>query len=208
MRFRWMILWSVVLTVVFSACARKLDPEPACNFVQNGDLQRVSWNDQTPIKFYVDKSFPLDTHPEMQQVIRDAAAAWNQVAGREVIRIQAFYANGGSLPKKDGYSMLYWMNTWEAGKSREQARTTIYWSGSQIYESDIRVNAKDHYYYVGDDDSFSGVDFKSLIVHEFGHALGLAHTAIAKSVMNVTLSNGVDRREISKDDANSLRCEY
>jgi predicted Zn-dependent protease len=199
---------SLALTVVFSACARKLDPEPACNFVQNGDLQRVSWNDVTPVKFYVHKSFPLETYPEMEKVIREAAASWNQIVGREVIRIEAFQAGGDGVPKKDGYSMLYWMTTWEAGKTLEQARTTIYWSGTQIYEADIRVNARDHYYYVGDEEKFSGVDFKSLMVHEFGHALGLAHTAIAKSVMNVSLSSGVDRRDISKDDAASLRCEY
>ena len=140
-------------------------------------------------------------------MIREAVKAWNDVPHSEIIRIESFQVGGEKVPRKDGYSLMYWLDTWEPGKSTEQARTTIYWSGSQIYESDIRINAKDHAFYVGHESDFTGVDFKSLIIHELGHALGLAHTA-ATSVMNTSLSSGVDRRKITDLDQQSLRCEY
>src|SRR5690349_9044857 len=117
------------------ACSRHFDPEPSCNFVQNGDLQRVSWNSSLPVKLYVHKSMPLYRYPEMEGIIREAVKDWNRDAGKEVFRLEAFQIGGNSVPQKDGYSMIYWMDTWEDKNALEQARTTIYWSGSQIYEA-------------------------------------------------------------------------
>lgn len=198
----------VIVSGSFIACSRKFAAQPACNFVQNSDLQRVSWNESTPVKLFIHKSMPLERYPQMESVIREAVADWNRNAGREMIRIEAFGVSGDAVPKKDGYSLVYWLDTWEASAKNEQARTTIYWSGSQIYEADMRINGKDFSYYVGHDTSFVGVDFKSLFIHELGHVLGLAHNATSKSVMNVSLNVGQERREISKIDDESLHCEY
>jgi hypothetical protein len=208
MRARLIILCGLLAVVAVTACTRRLDPEAPCNFVQNSDLLRVSWDHRTPVKLYIHSSMPLAKYPEMAAILRESVKDWNDVAGREVLRVEAFNVGGSDLPKKDGYSMIYWLNSWEDGKTTEQARTTIYWSGSQIYEADIRINARDHTFYVGRDSSFSGVDFKSLMIHELGHALGLAHTTAIPSVMNVSLNDGVNRRTISKLDIDSVRCEY
>lgn len=207
MRLRNLLLLCVMTTTALVACSRRFDPETTCGFVQNSELQRVSWNSSTPIKFYVHESMPLDKYPEMEQIIREAANDWNTIVGREVIRIEALHVGGERLPHKDGYSMLYWLDTWEDSARLEQARTTIYWSGSQIYESDIRVNGA-YTFYVGDEPSFSGVDFHSLMIHEFGHALGLAHSSAMKSVMAASLASNYDRRKIETPDINSVRCEY
>ena len=208
MRAKILILLLITAFLTLMACTRQFKPQASCNFVQNSDLQRVSWNKTVPIKLYVHKSVPLDRYPEMESVLREVVANWNSEAGRELFVLQAFQVGGDNVPKKDGYSMIYWMDNWEDKNRLEQARTTIYWSGTQIYEADIRINAKDHAYYVGHDTSFAGVDFKSLMIHEFGHALGLAHNAQPKSVMNVTLNVGVDRRAIDPIDKESISCEY
>ncbi len=208
MRLRHFIVLGVILSMSLVACSRRFDAQPSCNFVQNSDLRRVSWNSMTPLKLYVHESVPFDKYPELEKILKESIQEWNQVAGRELIRLEALHVSGDPSPKKDGYSMLYWMNTWEASAANEQARTTIYWSGSQIYEADIRINEKDHDFYVGSDEDFGGVDFKSLIIHELGHALGLAHTVTPKSVMNAALPSGYDRRLIGKMDIDSLRCEY
>jgi predicted Zn-dependent protease len=210
MKVRWLIATLAIASIggALIGCTRQLSPEPSCNFVQNSDLRRVSWKELAPVKLYIHKSLPLTQYPEMEGLVKKAVGAWNQVLGRDAIHLEAFGVGGSDMPQRDGYSMIYWLNTWEAGRQNEQARTTIYWTGARIEEADMRINSKDHRFYVGAEETFSGVDFLSLIVHELGHVLGLAHNSTPKSVMNISLSDGLDRRAISKADVDSARCEY
>ncbi len=186
------------------ACGVDIKPEPSCNFVQNSKLQRVSWKGQLA-KMYIHSSVPVQFHRN----IREAAEVWNQQVGYKVISIESI-VSGKASPSQDGYNIIYWMSSvWEANKKTEQARTTIYWKGSHIYEADIRINAKNHRFSSEIGPLNTKVDFYSLMVHEFGHVLGLAHVNEEKpSVMHAHLSNGKERRELYSLDKDTLSCEY
>lgn len=194
------------LVGVMSACTRKLAPEASCNFVQNSDLQRVSWGSQTPVKLYIHES----VDPKYWPAIQAAVDTWNQeIPGKDLFKIEGTGVTGPATPSRDGYSVIYMLNTWEADKPNEQARTTIYWTGNQIYEGDIRINAKNFSFnYQSNSGTFFGVDLQSLVLHELGHVLGLAHTSDAGSVMAVSLASGLERRAPSAGDLTDLRCEY
>ncbi|MCB0357121.1 MAG: matrixin family metalloprotease, partial [Bdellovibrionales bacterium] len=190
-------------TLLLQACGRNIDPEPSCNFVQNSKLQRVSWKNKSA-KMYIHSSVPTKYH----QTIRNAAKKWNDELGYTVISIEAS-VGGTSLPSKDGYNIIYWLTDWDSEKKSEQARTTIYWTGSKIYEADIRINAKNHKFSTTPETLNGHVDFYSLLVHEMGHVLGLAHVPQEKqSVMQAYLANGVERRKLTEVDQSSLKCEY
>ncbi len=192
---------AVSVALILQACGRDLSPEASCNFVQNSKLQRVSWKAKSA-KFYIHKSVP----EVYRDAIHRAADHWNEKVGRKLISIEAVV--GGDLnPNRDGYNIIYYMKKWEATRKTEQARTTIYWSGDQIYEADVRINAEDHEFSA--DIELGKVDMESLLVHEFGHAIGLAHVnPDHKSVMHSHLANGLDRREITTFDLKSISCEY
>ncbi|MCB9026058.1 MAG: matrixin family metalloprotease [Bdellovibrionaceae bacterium] len=193
----------IALSLVIQACGRNVSPEPACNFVQNAKLQRVSWNGRMA-KMYIHSSVPSEYHA----TIKEAADVWNQKIGNMVISIEST-VGGSRTPSQDGYNIIYWMTDWEKEKKSEQARTTIYWSGSKIYEADIRINAEYHNFFITDHAIGGRVDFKSLLVHEFGHVLGLAHVSQGNpSVMQAYLANGVTRRSLTDLDKSSLLCEY
>lgn len=189
-----------------SACTRKLAPETSCNFVQNSEMQRVSWGSQTPVKLYIHQS----VDPKYWPAIQAAVQTWNdEIPGRDLFKIEGTGVTGSPTPQRDGYSIIYMMNDWEADRPNEQARTTIYWTGNQIYETDMRINAKNfNFNYATTSGTFYGVDLQSLVLHELGHMLGLAHTPTAGSVMAVSLASGLERRAPSTDDVNDLRCEY
>jgi hypothetical protein len=197
-----------VVALGMQACSRALPPQEACNFVQNPEQQRVSWNKRLPIPLKLHSSVP----PEAYAAIDRAVEEYNRDlgGGNEMFRIIERGTPGDLEPRKDGTSMIYWFTTWDANRPTEQARTTIYWTGVQIFEADIRINAtpSKFKYYFGESTTFADLDLTSLLVHELGHALGLAHNSASGSVMNYSLNDGQERRKLGSIDLNSLKCEY
>ena len=190
----------VASLVTLQACGRNSRPEEACNFVQNSEAHRVSWENNTPAQLWIDYSVPSQFVP----IIEAAVDQWNQSHGRELLRIAGRREVGEAA--QDGESAIYWMSSWEANRRYEQARTTVYWSGDRIYEADIRINARDFTYSNG---GYAGtIDFESLLVHELGHVLGLAHNEDYGSVMAKALASDTERREPGTVDVRSLQCEY
>lgn len=190
--------------LLLQACQRELPSEQSCNFVMNSSLQRVSWQEDVPVQLMIHESVPKDAWI----AIEDAAAVWNQAVGRTVLEIAQY---GVSNPlTKDGYSIIYYLDEWDQNHPREQARTSIYWYGRKIIEADVLVNTQNFQFQVTTADSVERdkVDLYSLMVHEFGHVLGFAHSEYPDSVMVTELAKGQDRRVVSTHDVNFLKCEY
>ena len=205
---RWLgisFLTITLLTVI--ACERKLPPQESCNFVQNSDQLRVSWGSKLPVRLYVHHSVPKEYYGAIERAVKQ----WNDglKQGRELIHIEGWGTTGLETPGRDGYSVIYWLSDWEASKPTEQARTTIYWTGNRIYEADMRINAHNFTFYGAESsDSIVGVDLESLVIHELGHVLGLAHTTANGSVMVPSLASNTARRDPGTMDIQSLKCEY
>lgn len=194
----------LILTgLALQACSVKPAPESSCNFVQNSELQRVSWGSQVPVVMFIDSSVPNEYFDD----IKSAVQIWNQKVGREVLKIGG-YVDTKADPSQDGSNVIYYRQTWEPDRQFEQARTTVYWAGDRIYEADVRLNSKDFRFSSGANTQSGYVDMESLLVHEFGHVLGLAHSSAAQSVMARTLPDATLRRSLSTSDEESIRCEY
>ncbi len=207
--FNWKRLFVVLFlaanAVWIQACGKQNLTQEPCNFVQNSEGQRVSWGGGSKVSFYVDQSVPTQYFAAIQA----AADSWNQKLGRQQIVI-AGWAQKPGASGQDSLNVIYFLNTWDANLSNEQARTTIYWSANRITEADILVDAKNFTF------STTGpqpgqVDLQSLVLHEFGHALGLKHVVSDTSVTSVmvpTLAYDYLRRTPQDFDLASLKCEY
>lgn len=218
MKARLFISGFVVMVLLLTqACTRSLDPEEPCNFVQSTQLQRVSWKEDLPVKMMVHASVPQEFWPSIEAAVQHWNTEMNKrgVEGPSFV-IELWGVGGPIAPNQDFNNMIYWMeNDWEPNLANQQARTTIYWTGSRIYEADIRINDKNHDFYTQKDPEVEDeseydlkVDFQSLMVHEFGHVLGLAHNSSESSVMQVELASGVERRNLGEIDMKSVSCEY
>lgn len=195
----------MAIGLLLEACSRPLAPQPSCNFVENPENQRVSWKRNLPVQLYIHESVPTEAYAAIDRAI----AVYNSSFAQQVFKVVARGVSGPLDAQKDGYSTIYWYNTWDTDKPTEQARTTIYWTGTQIFEADMRVDAANFTYnFDPDNTGFSNVDLDSLILHELGHVLGLAHTTQAGSAMNPTLDEGQVRRQLGTVDTSDLHCEY
>lgn len=207
----------LIIAVNISACGRVLSEvlqssvgatkpkeQASCNFVQNIYNERISWKKNLPIHLQIHESVP----PEFYSSIESALKDWEQALNKNLFVIDNYSAKGPLDPRQDGANVIYWMNQWESGRKTEQARTLVYWLGNTIKEADIRINARDFSYYVSNAKSTRDVHLESLLVHEFGHLLGLKHNDAANSVMATSLAALTVRTQIPQQDQESMRCEY
>ncbi len=197
-------LFSVAFfALALSACGPQERSEPSCNFVQNTQGQRVSWKEEAPVVLYIHKSVPTEFH----DAILRAAQRWEASLGRPLFHFKGILEGDG--PARDGVSAIYWMNQWDvAERSKEQARTTIYWTGNQIRESDLRINDRDFDFSATTQPKTGMVDLESLVVHELGHVIGLQHNGAGGSVMAESLASSVLRWNPQQVDVESAKCEY
>ncbi len=178
--------------------------EDSCGFVQNSYGARVSWKNNIPVTVVVDPEFAK----EFYDVAVAAAEVWNSTAGKKLLVIEKMSADVNRNPAQDSSSGLYWRTSWAKDKSTQQAITTIFYKTNSISEGDIKVNAQDFDFYSENPNSLREVHMESLLIHEFGHLLGLKHSGTMGSVMWATLPSTIERKVISESDLKSLNCEY
>jgi hypothetical protein len=199
------ILFLGYLILVLASCA-KPKAQKDCGYVQNVYGERVSWKQDVPIHMYLHTSIPFN----YVNAITQAAETWNKAYGRQMIIIESTRV-GGAAPARDGQNVIYLMSTWEADRTYEQARTSLYWVGDQIQEADIRINAQNYQFYTLSQTDYSNaqaVSLQALITHELGHVIGLRHDDAEPSVMATYLKANEDRDQLLPADVTKLKCEY
>ena len=189
---------------LLQACQPKYKAEASCGFIQNAYGERVAIHD-LPLHLSLHSSYPEIYRP----VFIIAMQEWETRLNRPLFILEDPRDEGPLDPRRDSKNVIYWMDTWEADKSTEQARTSVYWEGDAIREADMRINAHDFTFY---EETPKGekneVHLKSLLIHELGHVLGLAHRNDTASVMQPYLADDTSRPQLASIDVQSASCEY
>jgi Matrixin len=76
----------------------------------------------------------------------------------------------------------------------------------ELWDADIEINAVGGQFSVGD--PVIGVDLDSLLTHEAGHALGLAHSLVAGATMKAGYTNDDSMRSLEVDDVDGACAIY
>lgn len=188
-----------------------------CGFVQNVYGQRIAWKTKELIELVITNDIPASLRPAVYRAVK----TWEDRIGQKIFNVTEDFTRAGQSPTKDGKSAIYFLSSWEADRSSEQGRTSIYWAGDQIMEADIRINAQNFSYYDQDPKQLvypggtvhattggDGYNFEALILHELGHFLGLKHTTGGSSVMVTHLASYTDRITPSEVDSQNVQCVY
>ena len=210
----------MALSFLLIACQNSLPAEEPCNFVVNQQGRRLSWA-ISPILFRMDQdSFAQNPDRAIyRQEILEAMEFWNREFNEPVFRLvdtlreddkphikPRFDGGGQVIP--DGFNTIYMVDkevlaqTGNNTHLDEQARATISSRGDHIYEADILIDASEKFYFEDESRDREAnpekqIHFKSLMIHELGHALGLDHVDApgTDSVMHPILSPGQLRPE-------------
>ncbi len=180
--------------------------QDTCNFITTTVLSnslRISWKSATPVNLVITKSVPAEFDTE----IFAAVEKWNSTLGKNLITA----ARDNSFPNDPGndrVNAIYWSTTWDTDVI-QQARTAVRWDISRLIDADIRINAKDFSFYkTADTAPHAQVHLESLLVHELGHVMGLAHINENQSVMQTYLLSATTRNQPGAVDVRSMKCEY
>lgn len=176
-----------------------------CGYIQNSAGARVSWKSIRPVSIKINSEVPSEFH----DAILKAADRWNSAIGSKVLDVQVgTESEPGRIASQNSSNGIFWYQDWDESMTTQQAVTTVYYRGNQANESDIKINAKNFVFYVSDPKSNHDVHMESLMVHEFGHVLGLKHLSIWPTVMWPTLAGQIERTTLAAKDLEDLKCEY
>jgi len=98
-----------------------------------------------------------------------------------------------------------------AGKTLATTSVSFYGETAQIYDADLEVNATKPLLV---DTSFQkgfipgSHDLLSILTHEAGHFLGIDHSRVDGSIMQISLSPGEVRRTLGEDDISAICAIY
>lgn len=205
-RYSWCMKTSIkILNVLMpvlllaNGCQRDFGSESPCGFETSRGL-RLNWN-KLPIWFYIHRDVPS----QATGAIARSAATWNKAIGYEAIKIVV--GTTVTAPAFDGMNVIYYRTQWNDDHNKE-AVTHMINSGSLLYDTDIDINGDDWFFRYDGVPTGWEVDFESLMLHEFGHTLGLGHNSDLMSVMSPYLPQGDVRRVVSPLDISNIRCEY
>ncbi len=179
--------------------------EKSCGFVQNSAGARVSWKSQVPVKFSIDQSVPAEFRP----AIFAAAEDWNRAAGRTFLVVSQEIVTSPQWAV-DGKNIIYWVQKEGVFSSvSQQAKSLLRWTGTNLSDVDVLINAANWNFYLTTPVHGNDLHLESLLVHELGHALGLAHQESTKSVMYMSLGGSVIRDTPTQaPDLEDIGCEY
>jgi hypothetical protein len=140
-----------------------------------GNLRRYQTND-LPFVYRINNS--ASGNAEWVDAIWKGANQWNQVESSFMVFEQGGFTIVNSVAQ-DGVNLVYFDDNYDnfTPESRTIAFSSTFQSGSWAVESDLIWNAAG--YPPGTQGESDRQDMQSVIVHEFGHHLGLGHAGEA-----------------------------
>lgn len=183
-----MKLFLLVTLFMFGCKTKSLAGDNNCGFSKNIYGIRVKW-DKLPIVVKIDSSVPK----EYISSIEFAVSKWNST-GMNLFKLS------DSLPAN---VVVYNVTDWKR-LPQEQGVTRLFWSDATINKATVSINSQNFEFFFGK--KGEGVSLDSLMLHEFGHVIGLVH--YEGSIMNPFLAKNTYVGEVSQHEINSINCVY
>lgn len=158
---------------------------------------------------------------ETRKIIRKTFEAWSDVrcpdgtVARMTFQEREPVSCHKSQYKKTGPNVnvvLFQDNDWKyRGIDGTLAKTSVTFNDAtgEIYDADIEVNTAYNEMTITDDPSKVEYDLQSVLTHEVGHFIGIAHSPDTRAVMFASYSPGsTEQRVLHQDDIEAVCATY
>ena len=190
--------YGVSLTVALLAALMISAPDPMA-YVASGSV----WS-QPEASYYVNSTNLDLSSAAADAAVRAGADVWHQQSAA----FRFIYAGPSSQTTTtfDSTNLVVFRNA-----SSGSAIATTYWwsSGSRIIDADIVFWDGAFQFFAGSSGCSGGFFIEDIAVHEFGHALGLGHSASTSATMYPSTSScNTALRSLDADDLAGVRALY
>lgn len=183
---------ALATTCFFFSCTPKKGD--SCQFNANVYGDRIT-HQTLPVNLFVNTEVPA----EMYEIMKESVKEINR--DREYIRLYQSDVAGGEK-QRNFTNEVYFVTNWEEDRKQEQARTHAWWRGDSIEETDILINVRTY------DWNNGSYNFKTLMTHEFLHALGMMHQESDSSGVMYPYLSQYQVRGMTEREYKNLECAY
>jgi chitodextrinase len=164
------------------------------------------WSGTNVVSYYVNPSSIYVSPDAAISAVQQAAAGWGQQSRANISLVYAGTTNGTSLTL-NGKNEVFFRNTSNGGNVAE---TYYWWDGAgKMIDADIIVYEGAYRFYTVSGCS-GGIYIENVLIHEFGHVLGLAHSPVPGATMAASMSSYCDLTQLTlePDDIQGIEALY
>lgn len=164
------------------------------------------WNVQQ-VEYYINPANG-DAIPEENAIadIQAAAMAWTTQSSANIM---PYYMGRttGSTATMNGKNEMFFRNA-----TKDAAAATTYWwsdSNNRLIDADVVIWDATYKFVSGSSGCSGGIFLQDVMTHEFGHALGIAHSSVASATMYPVISYcSTTMRSLDADDIAGIEALY
>ena len=189
------ILWTTTLALVALSAGPSLD-----GYATSGR----SWATST-VRYYVNARNKWMSESAAVAALQTGAAAWHEQSNANVQLSYAGTTTGTSLTMNYKAEVFFRDTT-----SSHVAEAYYWWDGSgRLVDGDIVFYEGSYQFFFGSGCA-NGIYLENVAVHEFGHVLGLLHSAVPGVTMQPAMQSYCDRTQLTlePDDVDAIQSLY
>jgi hypothetical protein len=136
--------------------------------------------------------------------VQTAAAAWHDQSGANIDLVYGGTTSGSSLTLNNKNEVFF------RNDSTSYVAETYWWYDGTGHLVDADIVMHEAYTYFAGSGCSNGVYIEDVVVHEFGHALGLGHSEVPDTTMEPAMSSYCDTSQMTleADDISGIRSLY
>ena len=156
------------------------------------------------VVYYVNPSNLYVSDSAAISALQTAAAAWHDQTGANIQLVYGGTTNGSSLAL-NGKNEVFFRND-----SSGYVAETYWWYDGSGHLVDADMVLHENYVFFAGSGCSNGIYIEDVAIHEFGHALGLAHSEIAGATMEPSMPGYCDTSQLTlePDDISGILTLY